>query len=82
MVLQTFEELCDSMEICNYCSDTDYGERAAYVTGSGTYVSCEGRFCEQAYDSYLDANETTENIVKYASRVKLVNKEIFDGKQT
>ena len=80
MALQTFKELCDSGEICKYCSPTDYGERSAYVTGSGTYVTCEGAFCTQAYDSYLDANETTENIVKYASRVKLVNKENFYGK--
>lgn len=82
MALQTFEELCDSMEICNYCSATDYGERASYVTGSGTYVSCEGSFCTQAYDAYLDENETTENIVKYASLVKLINKENFYGKQS
>lgn len=75
MILKTFDELCDSMEICNYCSATDWGERKDYVTGSGTYVSCEGRFCNQAYDAYLDENETTGNIVKYASLVKLVNKE-------
>lgn len=82
MALQTFEELCGSMEICNYCSTTDYGERAQYVTSSGTFVSCEGSFCSQAYDAYLDENETTENIVKYASRVKLTNKENFHGKQS
>ena len=82
MALQTFEELCDSQEICKYCYATDYGERAEYVTGGGTYVCCEGSFCSQAYDSYLEENETTEDIIKYASCVKLVNKENFYGKQS
>ena len=65
-ILQTFEELCDSEEICSYCSTTDYGEHKQGVTPSG-YWSCEGAFCGEAYEGYLDENDTTENIVKYAS---------------
>ncbi len=80
-MLQTFEEMCDSEEICEYCSATDYGKHKSCVTPNG-YWSCEGSWCKDAYDDYLDENETTENIVKYASVVKLTNKEEFNGDTT
>ena len=34
--------------------------------------------CEDAYREYLDDNETSENVVKYASKVILTNKEDID----
>lgn len=77
-MLQTFEELCDSEEICEYCSATDYGEHKSCHTPNG-YWMCEGSWCEDAYDEYLDENETTENIVRYASVVRLANKEELNG---
>ncbi len=80
-MLQTFEEMCDSEEICEYCSATDYGEHKSCYTPNG-YWMCEGAWCKDAYDDYLDENETTENIVKYASVVKLANKEEFNGNAT
>ena len=49
----TTEELED--DLCNYCSATDYGEHKGYGTPNG-YVSCEGRFCDKAYQKYLDDN--------------------------
>lgn len=73
-MLKTFEELCDEDSICNHCSATDYGEHKSCITPNG-YWSCEGAWCKDAYEEYLDENETTENIVKYASMVKLTNKE-------
>lgn len=73
--------MCDSEEICSYCSYTEYGEYKSGVTPSG-YWSCEGSWCKDAYEDYLDENETTENIVKYASVVKLTNKEEFNGNTT
>ena len=78
MALQTFEELCDSMEICNYCSATDYGECKSYTTPNG-YYACEGSWCNEAYEAYLEEENTTDNIVKYASLVKLTNKEKIYG---
>lgn len=41
--------------LCEYCSDTDYGGHRSCVCPSG-YVSCEGRFCCEAYEQYLDEN--------------------------
>ena len=68
---KTFEEMCDDESICAYCSRTDYGEHKFSSTPNG-YWSCEGSWCEEAYDAYLDENEITSNIVKYQNCVKLI----------
>jgi|688.fasta_scaffold707134_2 hypothetical protein len=73
-MLRTFEEMCDDETICGYCSNTDYGANKEGVTPNG-YYSCEGSWCKDAFTDYLDNENTTENIVKYASKVKLINKE-------
>jgi hypothetical protein len=39
--------------ICNYCSRTDYGECKSGVTPNG-YWSCEGSWCNEAYECYLE----------------------------
>lgn len=80
-ILKTFQELCDSEEICNYCYCTDYGEHKFYSTPNGCWF-CEGSWCDEAYEAYLEEENTTENIVKYASLVKLTNKEDVYGQQT
>ena len=76
-MLKTFEEMCDDETICDYCSQTDYGEHKSYGTPNGQ-VFCEGTWCKSSYESYLDNENTTENIIKYASKVKLTNREDFD----
>jgi hypothetical protein len=76
-MLQTLDELCESEELCKYCSATEFGEHKFGTTPNG-YYSCEGSFCEEAYDSYLDDKNMTENIVKYACNVTLINKEELD----
>lgn len=77
-MLKTFEEMCDDESICDYCYQTDFGKDKSFVTPDG-YVCCEGAFCQESYESYLDENKTTENVVKYASAVKLTNKEEVNG---
>ena len=52
-----------------------------YSTPNG-YYACEGSWCDEAYEAYLEEENTTENIVKYASLVKLTNKESIYGQQT
>lgn len=47
----TEQELDD--ELCSYCSRTDYGEKKGYSYPGG-YVSCEGSYCSEAYDEYLE----------------------------
>lgn len=72
-MLKTFSEICDDETICDYCR----AEPGVFGTPNG-YTSCEGSFCNEAYESYLDNENTTENIVKYASKVKLTNKEDYN----
>lgn len=41
--------------ICEYCTCTYFGEiPSEYVSGYVTYVSCEGRNCEKAYECYVE----------------------------
>lgn len=41
--------------LCEYCPYTDYGQSPSeYVLGNGTYVSCEGRDCEEAFENYIE----------------------------
>lgn len=49
----TMEELDE--ELCGYCSPTNYGEVSSCVTPNG-FSSCEGMFCDDAYQKYLDDN--------------------------
>lgn len=46
----TAEELCD--DLCKHCPAPEEG-RGTYGTPNG-YYSCEGRWCGEAYDNYLD----------------------------
>lgn len=50
---ETIEALDEGL--CKYCLPTNYGELRCYSTPNG-YVSCEGGYCCEAYQSYLDEN--------------------------
>lgn len=52
---ESMDELSDREELCQYCSDTGYGKYATYGSPNGP-VMCEGRFCDKAYQEYLDEN--------------------------
>lgn len=49
----TPEKLEDTL--CDYCEKTDYGEHKNYGTPNGP-VMCEGAWCGEAYQEYLDQN--------------------------
>lgn len=49
----SFEEMCSSENICDYCINTNYGENKCVVTPSGP-IMCEGRWCDDAYETYLE----------------------------
>jgi hypothetical protein len=74
MILKSFEEMCDDETICDHYYRTDYGEHKSCVTPSG-YSSCEGMWCEESYEAYLDDNNASKKLVKYQNNVKLLNKE-------
>lgn len=47
-----FEDISDD-ELCQYCSRTNYGE-IKFVDSPDGPIYCEGRWCEEAYDAYLE----------------------------
>lgn len=41
--------------LCEYCPYTEFGlQPSEYVSGAGTYIACEGRDCEKAYEYYIE----------------------------
>lgn len=56
MNIMTYEELCDSGEICRYCYRTDFGETSTSFSPNGVFF-CEGMWCEESYNIYLDENK-------------------------
>lgn len=53
---KSFEELSDTEDLCSYCSDTDFGEHKYDISSRWGMVSCEGCWCDEAYQTYLDEN--------------------------
>ncbi len=53
---ETVEELFNiDNSLCAYCSKTNYGENSSSSSPQGM-ISCEGRYCDEAYAEYLDDN--------------------------
>lgn len=56
-MVKTIEELQDSGIICDYCSvDDKFKGGGVYGTPNG-YISCEGTWCKEAYEIYLEEAE-------------------------
>lgn len=53
---ETFEKLFDRDGLCSYCSETDYGEHKYDISSRWGMVPCEGNWCDEAYQEYLDVN--------------------------
>lgn len=53
---EPLEKLFDVDGLCPYCGETDYGEHKYDISSRWGMVSCEGRWCDRAYEEYLDAN--------------------------
>lgn len=70
---RTLEDMAEDESLCEYCD----AEPGWHMSGGGTMYSCEGSWCEKAYDRYLEENGLTNNIVKYAELVHLKNQEIL-----
>ena len=66
----------DDETICEYCYQTDYGEHKSVHTPNGYYM-CEGTWCKDAYESYLEENNATEKMIRYQNSIKLIDKEEY-----
>lgn len=53
---ESFEKLFDVNGLCSYCSETDYGKHKYDISSRWGMVPCEGRWCDEAYQQYLDEN--------------------------
>jgi hypothetical protein len=53
----TKEELGDNL--CNYCIPTERGREATVYCPSGLFM-CEGIFCDEAYETYLEEEDEGE----------------------
>jgi hypothetical protein len=49
IMIKTREELDEGL--CEFCPYTNYGE---YKANTSPYTLCEGAYCEDAYENYLD----------------------------
>lgn len=50
-------EMLENMEdeLCEYCKETGQGTAKSYTCSQG-FFACEGRWCEESYQRYLDEN--------------------------
>lgn len=69
------EELDEGL--CQYCR-ADPGVRCG---GGGEPVWCEGAYCDEAYERYLDDNGITENMVIIKHKTKVTISGGLDGKK-
>lgn len=59
---KTIEELIEELgeELCKYCFYTDYGEDLNAAKVSYHLTGCEGMYCKEAYENYLEECEEEE----------------------
>lgn len=58
------DEMAESQELCKYCIWTDRGANhtpQVYCVG-GSPIMCEGRYCTDAYEHYLNENGIDDTI--------------------
>lgn len=54
----SFEEIAsDYPTLCKYCECTEYGRFMGMQEPSDVSYGCEGEFCKEAYQNYLDYEE-------------------------
>ena len=51
---ESLDELDDGL--CRYCAPTKYGERRVHLVPNAGAAFCEGDYCEEAYQKYLEKN--------------------------
>ena len=60
----SFDDMCDSKEaLCSYCRYTDYGledYHGEMKLGPNGPYGCEGEWCNEAYERYLEEFEEEE----------------------
>lgn len=57
-MIKTYEELGE--ELCRHCFCTEYGENLNAPYPSVYSNGCEGMYCKEAYENYLEECEEEE----------------------
>lgn len=62
-MVRSKEDMIESNDLCEHCHCTNYGEYDAEDVQRITVHSagCEGSWCDEAYDKYLDNEKDKEN---------------------
>ena len=66
-IIRDIEEMAEDESLCEYC-DADPGWHSSYT---GDMYCCEGAYCEEAYDRYLDDLGVSERAVNIMKSVKV-----------
>lgn len=67
MAYKTIEEMQDDESLCEFC----IAEPGWHTGYGGSPCCCEGAYCGEAYESYLDENGITERIVEISKKTKI-----------
>lgn len=66
-MIRDIEEMVEDESLCTYCQ----ADPGWYSTGSGDPVCCEGSWCGEAYENYLNDIGITETALKIAKKTKV-----------
>jgi len=66
-VLQTLEEMAEDESLCKYCDAAPEW----HSDGGGNPYCCEGAYCKEAYERYLDDLDISDTVVKIAKKTKV-----------
>jgi len=66
-IIRELEEMAEDESLCEYC-DADPGWHS---DGGGSPYCCEGAYCKEAYERYLDDLGISDTVVKIAKKTKV-----------
>lgn len=59
--------MTEDESLCEYCD----AEPGWHSTSGGDPVCCEGTWCEEAYECYLDELDISDRVVKIKNKTKV-----------
>ncbi len=66
-IIRDIKEMAEDESLCEYCD----AEPGWHSNGCGEPYSCEGSWCKEAYERYLEDIGVTDTVVKIAKKTKV-----------
>ena len=66
-IIRDIEEMAEDESLCEYC----HAEPGIFPDSYGNPCSCEGLYCSDAYEKYLDENGFSKRAVKVKDKTKV-----------